>query len=358
MLNIDYLKYNNLIIYECISGSKAYGTNTEQSDTDIKGVFILPEELFYGFETIEQITDDKNDVVYYELKKFLFLLGKNNPNILEMLFSPNDCILYKDELFELIKPELFLSKLCKETFANYAMDQIKRATGLNKKIMNPIDIKKKSILDFCFVTSGSSALSLTKWLKINNYAESKCGLSALSYFEDFYSLFYDETGRYNFNGIIRKEEKSFDVSLSSIPKELVPACYLYFNRNGYKNYIKKYQEYWTWVKNRNEDRYKTTISHGKNYDSKNMMHTIRLLLMAEDIAQNKTFNVRRPDKDFLLNIKKGKYEYDELIEMAEEKINLINNLFDQSDLPDEPDLNMINNLLIQIRKGFYNRLYN
>jgi hypothetical protein len=127
-------------------------------------------------------------------------------------------------------------------------------------------------------------------------------------------------------------------------------------RTAVKNYIKKYQEYWSWVNNRNEARYQTTINHGKNYDSKNIMHTIRLLLMAEEIARNKTLVVRRPDRDFLLDIKVGKYDYDELIIMAEEKIDLINDLFKNSDLQDKPDLNAINQLLINIRKEFYNRI--
>ncbi|MEM8892659.1 MAG: nucleotidyltransferase domain-containing protein, partial [Bacteroidota bacterium] len=41
-LNIDQLKERDLILLECISGSKAYGLDTPTSDTDIKGVFYLP----------------------------------------------------------------------------------------------------------------------------------------------------------------------------------------------------------------------------------------------------------------------------------------------------------------------------
>ena len=43
MITIDYLKANNLILLECVSGSRTYGLDTPSSDIDIKGVFYLPK---------------------------------------------------------------------------------------------------------------------------------------------------------------------------------------------------------------------------------------------------------------------------------------------------------------------------
>ena len=144
-MKIVDLKERKLIVLECISGSRAYGSNTAQSDTDIKGVFVLPKPAFYGLEYMEQVNNETNDEVYYELKRFIDLLIKNNPNILELVSTSDDCVLYKDPIMNLIKPELFLSRLCKQTFAGYAQSQIKKAKGLNKKIVNPIDKERKSV---------------------------------------------------------------------------------------------------------------------------------------------------------------------------------------------------------------------
>jgi predicted nucleotidyltransferase len=47
MWTIQDLKDKNLLLFECISGSKAYGLDLPSSDTDIKGVFILPQTAFY-----------------------------------------------------------------------------------------------------------------------------------------------------------------------------------------------------------------------------------------------------------------------------------------------------------------------
>ncbi len=147
---------------------------------------------------------------------------------------------------------------------------------------------------------------------------------------------------------------SNDVSLSSIPKPEQQIALLYFNKEGYSKYCKDYKEYWEWVSNRNESRYENTKNHGKNYDAKNMMHTFRLLEMATEIATQKTINVKRPNRDFLLNIKKGKFEYQELLGLANDLQLKMEKAFEQSDLQDKPDREMINKLTFDIRNKFYN----
>lgn len=110
-MTIKDLKDQQLILLECISGSRAYGLHTPQSDTDLKGVFLLPKKVFYGLEQTEQLNNETNDEVYYELKRFIDLLTKNNPNILELLATPEDYIITRHPLMNHIKPELFLSRL-------------------------------------------------------------------------------------------------------------------------------------------------------------------------------------------------------------------------------------------------------
>ena len=129
-MTIEELKASGHIIFECISGSRAYGLDTPTSDTDIRGVFILPKAQFYGLDYIGQINNESNDIVYYELRKFIELCSKNNPNILELLNVPDECILYKHPIFDDIKLDDFLSKQCEKSFANYAYAQIKKARGL------------------------------------------------------------------------------------------------------------------------------------------------------------------------------------------------------------------------------------
>lgn len=351
-MTIQDLKSQNLILFEVISGSKSFGLDTPTSDTDIKGVFYLPKEKFYGLNYIPQIANETNDEVYYEIGRFVELLLKNNPNILEILATPEDCILYKHPLMERLRLEDFLSKLCKDTFAGYAVTQIKKAIGLKKKIVNPMAKEKKSLLDFCYILQGYATVPLLQWLEERNYQQERCGLINLPNSRDMFALFYDAEGNLGYKGIIQKENSN-ELSLSSIPKEKAHLAYLSCNKDGYSKYCKEYTEYWNWIDKRNEDRYQTNQQHGKNYDSKNMMHTIRLLQTAEQILSTGKLNIRVPNRLELLAIKSGEKEYDELLELADQLILSIENYYNISTLPDYPDEQKALENLIEMRKSLY-----
>lgn len=350
-LTIDWVKNNGLLVFEVITGSKAYGLDTEKSDTDIRGVFILSKDEFYSLDYTAQVSNESNDIVYYELKRFVELLSKNNPNILEMLNVPANCVIQRNVIMDSLQPGMFLSRLCEKTFANYAYTQIRKAYGLEKKIVNPVDKERKSVLDFCFVYKGDESVPLITFLKQQDWDQDDCGLAGIPHLRDCYNLYYSTEKSYE--GVMRSEISN-DVCVSNIPKGEVPAGMLYFNKDGYSVYCKKYKEYWDWVAKRNEERYNSTMAHGKNYDAKNMMHVFRLLLMAKEIATEGRINVFRKDRDFLLGIKQGKYEYDELVEKAEKLKNELPDLYKKADLPDEPDLRRINEQLIEMRVKYYN----
>jgi uncharacterized protein len=350
----DLNKDNNHLLLKCISGSQAYGLALPHSDTDIKGVFVLPKNEFYGLQYTDQVNNETNDEMFYEVRKFFELLLKNNPNLLELLNTPDDCVLYKHPLMLSIKSELFLSRLCAQTFGQYAYAQIKKARGLNKKILNPLDKKRKTILDFCYVVKGYNSIPSTQWLQEKGFDQKDCGLVAIDHMRDMYAVFHatQVNQSVKFNGIYSGDAAN-DVSLTSIPKGIESIAVLSFNKDGYSKYCKDHKLYWEWVDQRNEERYENTVSHGKNYDSKNMMHVFRLLNMAEEIARFKQVNVRRSEREYLLKIRAGEFEYDDLVNQAEEKILVIDELFKRSDLPESPESMQAETLLVNLREQFY-----
>jgi hypothetical protein len=362
-MNIKDIKSHNLILFEAISGSRSFGLATENSDTDIRGVYYLPKEDFFGLHYIPQISNETNDITYYEIGRLVELLQKNNPNILEILASPEDCIQEKNPLMDLLKPEDFLSKLCKDTFAGYAISQIKKAKGLNKKILNPIDKERKSILDFCYILQNQGSIPLKKWLREFPFSggvsagrgglmQEKCGLVSIDNTKGMFALFYDELGDLHYKGIIQHEEAN-QVSVSSVPKNEKPIAYLFCNLDAYSTYCKDYREYWKWVSERNEDRYNVNQNHGQNYDSKNMMHTIRLLQSCEQIFKTNSLNIRVENRDELLDIKAGNWSYEAVMEKAESLIKSIEHYHSVSQLPDQPDLQKTTKILIEIRENLY-----
>lgn len=350
-MTIGDLRRKGLIILECISGSRAYGLDTPTSDTDIKGIFILPKEEFYGLSYTPQVNNETNDIVFYEFGRFMELLSLNNPNILELLNTPESAIIYKHPFLNEIKSELILSKLCNKTFGKFAMSQIKKAKGLKKKIVNPVAKERKTVLSFCFVNYDQGAIPILKFLELKGWQQENCGLVNIPHMKDVYGLYYSEI--LGFNGVIRGKDSN-DICLSSIPKDTEQQALMYFNRDGYSTYCKEYREYWDWVEKRNDDRYENTKSHGKNYDSKNMMHVFRLLEMAIEIGKEKKVNVKRPNRDFLLDIKAGKFEYEELLLMADSKQTEMESAFEQSSLPESVDFELINELTFRLRDKFYN----
>ena len=352
ILDLNYLRENDLILLECISGSRAYNLNVPTSDTDIKGVFYLPKERFYGFHYIPQISNESNDVVFYEIGRFLELLSKNNPNILELLETPKDKVLIKHPIMEMIKTSSFLSKKCKDTFGGYAFTQIRKARGLNKKIVNPVAKKKKLVIDFCYILSRQGSMPLSQWLKEQGKVQENVGLVNVPHFKDTYGLYYDSSAQLGYSGVMKKETAT-SVLLSSVPKDQEPLTHLQFNQDGYIKYCKDYREYWNWVENRNKSRYENNIRHGKNYDSKNMMHTFRLLDMAEEILSEGKIYVRRENRAELLKIRNGEWQYDELIEMANNKMKSVELAYETSELQEEPDAEAIENLLVALRKSLY-----
>ena len=216
-MTIQDIRDQHCLLFECLSGSRAYGLALPGSDTDIKGVFVLPKKQFYGLEYVEQVSSEKNDETYFELGRFAELLTKNNPNILEMLGTNPAHILYKHPLFDLFTTEMVLSKLCKDTFAGYAFSQIKKAKGLNKKIHNPEEPTRKTPLHFCYVVEKQGSVSLLKWLETQKTRQEDCGLVVIPNIRDLYGLYHDAGGALGFKGILQKENAN-EVALSSVPK--------------------------------------------------------------------------------------------------------------------------------------------
>ncbi len=119
------------IIYRCQVGSHAFGLSTDDSDDDIRGIYLLPAELHWSlFKIPEQIEhhQDGRDEVYWELEKYLLLALKANPNILEALWTP--LVHYMTPLAEELRSmrTAFLSKYLFKTYSGYVISQFRKMT--------------------------------------------------------------------------------------------------------------------------------------------------------------------------------------------------------------------------------------
>ena len=393
-INYSWLKEKNLILYEVISGSIAYGTNLPTSDEDRRYVYILPIDYILSGDMIEQVNDDTNDVVGYEIGRFLSLISSANPNLLELLNMPEDCVIYKDPIFDLIldNKNEFLTKKCKNSFAGYAHAQIQKARGQNKKQNWEKDkVTRKDVLDFVYVIEGEKSIPWKAWNVDKEcksgkiYDEKFCGIVNVPNARDLYAVYFDSDGEYAFGDrvleerqkefiSIKKEEgkpmgfgykglvksgeglnvaESNQLRLSSIPKGESSICNITYNKDGYTQHCNDYKSYQTWLEQRNESRWVDVQSHGQKIDGKNMMHCMRLIQMSREIAEGKGIVVRRPNAEELISIRRGEVDLQTLIDIVEKEIVEIDKLYEDSNLPEKIDSDFINKLITNIRKKIY-----
>ena len=374
-------------LYLVVRGSHAYGTNLPTSDTDYAGVFVQDLDSILGMSYVEQVNDDNNDIVIYELRRFLELLSKNNPTILELLNTPEDCVIYKDPAFDVIfeNRDKFLTKVCSQSFGGYAVAQIKKAKGQDKKQNWEKDkVTRKEVLDFVYVIEGEKSIPWKEWSD-DRFDEKFCGVVNVPNARDTYALFYDMDAHLAFSELV--EEKSREVfrnirkemgltmglgfkglvkvgegqnaaesnslRLSSIPKGMKPICNIIYNKDGYTQHCKDYKSYQTWLEERNEQRWVDVQSHGQKIDGKNMMHCRRLMDMAREIAEGKGIVVRRPNAQELIDIRQGKVDLQSLIDHVEAEIKAVDELYKNSTLPDSVDTKLVEDILINTRKKIY-----
>ena len=94
------------------------------------------------------------------------------------------------------------------------------------------------------------------------------------------------------------------------------------------------------------------------YDTKNACHLVRLLIMGTEFLNTGQMKVYRDtDRDFLLDIKKGKYTFEEINKMAEELFVDIKQAKEKSALPPKPDHKYANKLLTDIMHSNFSRQY-
>lgn len=75
------------------------------------------------------------------------------------------------------------------------------------------------------------------------------------------------------------------------------------------------------------------------YDVKNAAHLIRLLRMATELLTDGKFHVYRPDREYLKDIKTGRFKLEEIKESSTELFELAREAYVRSPLPPEPDYN-------------------
>ena len=189
-------KFRGEILYEYVRGSQLYHTNVATSDEDHGGIYIMDNDsvLGLGLDYQNEIKDSSNDKCIWEIGRFLELALSSNPTVLEALFVPDDKVIYEHPVIKELRShrDEFVSKKCFAPFGGYAVSQIKKAQGQNKKIHWDIrQMVRKTPMDFCYTFKNQGSLPMQEWLDERGLDQRNCGLVNVPNMPDIYGVYYD-----------------------------------------------------------------------------------------------------------------------------------------------------------------------
>lgn len=295
-------------------GSHAYGTNVATSDVDIRGIYMNSVDEILGIKPdSEQHVDSQTDTVVYSFRKMIKLLSDCNPNTIELLGLRQQDYLYITEAGQMLldNRQLFLSKKAVYTFGNYAASQLNRlinksGRGKQELVNNEVRSLKKALGSFA--------------QRYKGYAGA--GISVTGADDDvLLSMHLDNVSMKTLVQMLNE--------LTSIDKD-----YSKSTRNT------------------------KAIEHNKL--SKHMMHLFRLYMMGIDILERGEIITYRADEhDLLMSIRNGDYlEADRMTPTKEFEALLseyqarFNEAAKNTKLPDKPEYDKINALVIDINKRY------
>ena len=357
------------ILVKHLAGSHAYGTNTPESDVDYRGIFYTPIADIYSPFKIKGEQNDSNeeDTKFYELRKYINLYVKCNPNIVETLWVENSDITFKTNVYDMLRSEreaLLCSKVA-FTYTGYAHNQKSRMSNHYNHMKE--GTPKPHQVDYCGLIFDFFGTNISKF-NLRNYLY---GYRLVPLKDNVYGLF-EEDGYTCWNthdGSLKKENPSSEfynkkqsVSemiygfLNSKPKfgtKKIPCMIIKFNQKEFDDALTKYNNLKTWEANRNPTRHAMEVQHG--FDLKHALHTVRLLRTAEEILTTGKVLVKRPDAQELLDIRSGSMTFDDVMNYFDEKDAYIRNvLYKQTALPRDMNIKHAEMISSELHHKIYN----
>lgn len=314
----DFLRNNehlgSNIILLTTGGSHAYGTNVGTSDLDIRGICVERPHEIIGLSSFEQFENKDTDTTIYALRKVISLLLNCNPNVVEMLGTKEEHLFICTKEGKLLRDnvDLFLSKKAIASFGGYATAQLRRLQNALARDSYPQKEKEQHILK----SIEKQMMTLQDRYKTITNEEIK--------------VYIDKSDKEDLD-----TEIFLDVQLTHYP--------LRDFKNIYSEMSQIVNDYGK-LNHRNSK--KDTL-----HLNKHAMHLIRLLIMGTELLEGKGINTYRgDDREFLLNIRNGKYSYEEIFEMVNKHEKEFKYASDNTTLPNKPNYHKVEELAMEINK--------
>jgi len=321
------------IIYLTVGGSWSYGTNVEGSDVDIRGIALERTCELLGYDEFEQFLDAPTDTTIYGFKKAVSLLSSCNPNMIELLYTKPEHVLYMSKAGKVLRDnrDVFLSKRAAHAFGGYALAQLKRLeNSLARDTYTPPE--KERHMMFSVINAmrsfgdrygivGKIKLHIGKW-------EGTPETAALM------TQNVKRQARQN-TWDVPEEQMLVDIDIKGYPLRAVRGM-----MSEMTNIIADYN---TALNHRNRKKDPHALrKHG--------MHLVRLLETGIDILEGRELETFRPNWESLLDIRYGIVSLKELfarVNTLQEKLACAE---EHTHLPEFPDYEKINEMVIDLTR--------
>ena len=341
---------NNHTVFLTLAGSQVYGTSTPESDTDYRGVCLLPEKRLYfglGIHNFEQknVWADGSDKTVFDFRKACKLMAENSPGMLELLYTPEKFwkTVRRPWWNLLYDRDKFLSKRCRFTYGGYAFAQLKRIRTHRGYLLKPV-LNRPERADFGLKEKRAVTTDEVNnflWLVAKLLEDS---IEMLKISDKFKSQLADT----NFIGLVQSKSLDMDAcqtlhQLTGAPDGFIDSC---MREKQYLHAVRDWEAYNRWKETRNKKRQELEAKHG--YDCKHAMHLVRLLRMGMEVLQTKKLQVAREDAQELLEIRNGSWPFEKVEQYAIDCNDKLAELVTITDLPNAPDVNAIEEICIRI----------
>lgn len=273
-------------------------------DKDVMGVYIGPREHYLGFgrSDVKERFIGEWDAVSYEIRKYIGLLLKLNPNVLSLLWLPDRQLIYQHELGRILRErkQIFVSKAAYHSFNGYAYAQFKRMTHFNQEKQVEMAALEKIISD--------------QGIDLNEL-----------------------------NATQEQRQRTFTLTHKT-PEVILPLDEIIKQYQGMK--ARYYSGGYMGQKRK-------ALVRQFGYDCKNAAHLIRLLRMGIEFLVEGELHVERADSENLLEIKRGEWSLDKVKEESERLFKLAEEAYVRSTLPARPDHKQAEALCVELVEAFH-----
>ena len=316
-------------VVEMYFGSKIYGTQTPSSDEDFKSVHIPDGRSIVLGRASQVITDNtkrdtttKNDTSdvdreSYSLQKFMTLAAEGQTVAMDMLFCPDNMIIFKTQLWEEIQANrhrLITSKV--GSFVGYMRTQ-----------------SAKYGIKGSRVAAVRAIVELFEELLIGFPSHTKVGI--------FDHMLEDFVAKTDFSHIVDIEQ-----NLQGVPK-MIKHLEVCDKKVPFTNTIKEAHA----VFKRIFDNYgKRALMAEKNegIDWKAIGHAVRIGRECIELLETGNITFPRPEAEHLLNVRLGRLDYYKVAEEIEELFLAAEAASAKSTLRPNPDRKWIDNFVYEI----------